>query len=92
MVTVTFSGDWEELTLSAEGHAASPQVCAAVSMLMQAMEAWTMEGALCQLHCGEKGKMELSFLHTDESYAAAQYLLDLEREKLYADIRAGERP
>ena len=28
----------------------------------------------------------------DESYAAAQYLLDLEREKLYADIRAGERP
>ena len=75
MVTLTFSGDWEELTVAAEGHAARPEVCAAVSMLLQAMEAWTLEGGLCQLHSGGKGEMKLSCLHTDESYAAAGLVL-----------------
>ena len=75
MIEVMIGGDWEEISVSAKGHAAKPEVCAAVSILMQALEAWTVEGGLCQLHCGEKGRMELGFLHTDESYAAAGLLL-----------------
>lgn len=62
MTTVTLSTDGCKYGVKCEGHAETPEVCAAVSVLVQALQGWLHSaGAKISKERFEPGNCELAF-------------------------------